>query len=301
MQSIFKRLLTFFPFVNLKSEKCFYDFYNLNEVRYGGKEDWSDRDYMLNGSFFIQYAIKFGTPGKMSQTMSDMKVHVPNPAPTKVSTDKEKGVTEKMDTTVPSAPDRDQMKKKEDGGPKKNTTEVGWTEIPTKAQKKEKQKKAKAEIAKEKAATVEIAEPSKGDRLFAKRKDLDGFKIPLTLCRNHRRYGTTAWYCNDACLFREFRNYEFMTESKQLKLCTSHSKYGMDAKTCAKGCLLGMPGALQKHIASTIKAKKCYYHTKFGSNSFKCVGWCGMKRHLKQEYQKKVDEKKPETSQMPWK
>ena len=56
-----------------------------------------------------------------------------------------------------------------------------------------------------------------------------------------------------------------------------------------------MPGALQKHMAKTIKAKKCYYHEKFGINAFKCVGWCGMNHHLKQK-EKKEDEKKPEES-----
>ena len=48
-------------------------------------------------------------------------------------------------------------------------------------------------------------------------------------------------------------------------------------------------------MAKTIKAKKCYYHVKFGSNAFKCVGWCGIKHHLKQK-EKKEDEKKPEES-----
>ena len=145
MKSIFKRLITFFPFIDYKSEKCFYDFYNLNEVRYRGEEDWSDRNYILNGSFFIQYAIKFGTPGKMLQMKSDKKTDEPKPVPTKISSENENGVGEKMDTTTGSlTPDRDHMKKKEDDGPNKNAKENAWQDVLTKAKKKEKLKQEAA-------------------------------------------------------------------------------------------------------------------------------------------------------------
>ena len=226
---------------------------------------------------------------------SDKMTDVANTTPTKtpIPSENEKGVGEKMDTTGPLTPDQDQMKKKEDVGPKKNAKEEVWQEILTKAQKKENQKQAKAQIVEEKAQTAETPKLVNGERLFAKRKDLEGFKILLTLCRNHRRYGTTAWSCNDACLFREFKNFKFLTESEQLKICTHHTKYDMESNTCAKGCWLSMPGALQKHIAKTIKAKKCYYHVKFGINAFKCVGWCGMKNHLKQK--EKKDDNNPST------
>ena len=76
MAKIFKRLLTFFSFIDGKNEKCFYEFYCLNEARYGNKEEWTDRDYMMNGSYFVQYAIRFGTPGKLLPNRSDIASNV---------------------------------------------------------------------------------------------------------------------------------------------------------------------------------------------------------------------------------
>ena len=75
--------------------------------RYGGNRNWTDRDYILNGSFFVQYAIKYGTPG---QIIKKSDKEVPNLPPKKMGTSKIAPEPEAMDTTCSSSPEQEKKK-----------------------------------------------------------------------------------------------------------------------------------------------------------------------------------------------